>query len=83
MNPCYQCIHAGNIHDIVPLCCRDVERGAVQTQSKERREEWSYESFRQPKKNKWGPSRINQENHPISIMVSFELQYYQQLHASR
>jgi hypothetical protein len=52
------------------LCSSDVERGTEQTHSKEQGEEWSYESFQQQKKNNWGPSCIDQENHPISIMVS-------------
>ena len=52
----------------------DSERGAKQTQNNEQEHEWSYESFQQRKKNKWGPPHVDQENHPISIMVSLCIQ---------
>ena len=38
----------------------DVERGAVQIQSEERDDEWSYESFQCGRR---GPHHVTQENH--------------------
>ena len=73
-SPEKESLQAANACTIILYTCSDSERGTKQPQNKEQEHEWSYESFQQRKKNKWGPPHVDQENHPISIMVSLCIQ---------